>query len=140
MIKAMSDVEHGELLQRAFDFELALVSSSRISGEDFSAVRREAKEVFKDIEGQMRPWLGRTKQDRQVRESQEFKEHWEAISGFNPDDKEALRNWEKSITEHTDAKRQERLDAEREELDRQGSFHARIEAVRKKRLEQQGRK
>ena len=38
----------------------------------------------------MRPWLGRSKEDRKTNEVEEFKEMWEALAGFNPDDKEAL--------------------------------------------------
>ena len=41
------------------------------------------------------------------------------------------------IKKHTTAASQTRLDAENAEAERQGSFHARIEAVRQKRLRQQ---
>lgn len=140
LVRTMSDLEYGDLIHKAYEFQLALVSNNRISAEDFSAVQREAKELFKDIEGHLRPWLGRTKEDRKVQETQEFKEQWEAVAGFYPDDKEALRAWEKEIKQHTDATQERRVEAEREELNRQSTFHAKIEAVRKKRLKQQGRK
>lgn len=136
----MSEEEHSDLLHKAYEFQLALVSNNRISPEDFSAVQKEAKEIFKDIEGSLRPWLGRSKEDRRVREAQDFKEQWEAVAGFSPDDKEALDLWAKDIKKHTDAKRLERMEAEREEMNRQSTFHAKIEAVRQKRLKQQGRK
>lgn len=140
LIRTMSEEEHSDLLHKAYEFQLALVSNNRISPEDFSAVQKEAKEIFKDIEGSLRPWLGRSKEDRRVREAQDFKEQWEAVAGFSPDDKEALDLWAQDIKKHTDAKRLERMEAEREEMNRQSTFHAKIEAVRQKRLKQQGRK
>jgi hypothetical protein len=133
----MDEAEHGELLNRAFEYQLALVSNPRTSSDDFTKTQREAKDIFEDIEGAMRPWLGRSKEDRKTNEVEEFKEMWEALAGFNPDDKEALDKWSAEIKKHTTAASQTRLDAENAEAERQGSFHARIEAVRQKRLRQQ---
>ncbi len=140
MIKAMGEVEHVDLLHKAYEFELALVSNSRISADDFSSVQKEAKSIYMDLEGSMRPWLGRTKEDRKVREGADFKEQWEALTGFSTDDKDAVREWEEEIKSQTNAKQQERLDAETDEADRQSSFQSKIDAVRNRRLKQQGRK
>ena len=49
-------------------------------------------------------------------------------------------NWAQEIKKHTEAKQQERLKVEQDEINRQASFHEKIKAVRQKRLEQQGRK
>jgi hypothetical protein len=136
----MDEAEYGDLLQRAYEYQLALVSNSRISPEDFTKVQREAKDVFSDIEGSLRPWLGKTKEDRKTRETQEFKEQWEAIAGFNPDDKEALDRWSQEIKQHTSAAQRKRMETEQAEMNRQGSFQAKLAAVRQKRLRQQGRK
>jgi hypothetical protein len=140
LIRAMDDAEYGDLLQRAFEFQLALVSNPRISADDFTATQREAKEIFRDIEGALRPWLGRTKEDRKAEETKTFKQQWEELAGWSIDDKDAMDEWAQEIKQHTDAKQQERLKDEQEEMNRQSSFHAKIEAVRQKRLKQQGRK
>lgn len=133
----MDEAEHGELLNKAFEYQLALVSNPRTSSDDFTKTQREAKDIFEDIEGAMRPWLGRSKEDRKTNEVTEFKAMWEELAGFNPDDKEALAEWSAEIEKYTNAASQTRLDAEQAEAERQGSFHTRIEAVRQKRLRQQ---
>ena len=140
LIRAMDDAEYGDLLKRAYEFQLALVSNPRISAEDFTATQREAKEIFRDIEGALRPWLGRTKEDRKEEETKTFKEQWEELAGWSIDDKAALDDWAQEIKKHTEAKQQERLKVEQDEMSRQGSFQAKIKAVRQKRLKQQGRK
>jgi len=139
-MQAMVEEDRKELLTRAFEHQLALVSSSKISSEDFSETQREARDIFKDIEGVLRPWLGMTRDDRKTREEMDFKQQWEEFAGFSPDDKEAVDKWSQEIKKHTDAAQDKRVDVERAEAERQSSFHAKIEAVRLKRLKQQGRR
>jgi len=133
----MDEAEHTELLNRAFEYQLALVSNSRTSSDDFTKTQKIAKGIFEDIEGVLRPWLGRSKEDRKTHEVDDFKQMWEALAGFSPDDKEALDKWSAEIKKHTTAASQSRVDAEQAEAERQGSFHDKIEAVRLKRLKQQ---
>jgi hypothetical protein len=123
-----------------YEYQLALVSNSRISSEDFTKVQREAKDIFLDIEGALRPWLGKTKEDRQAGDARGFKEQWEALAGFNPDDKEALDRWSEELAKHTNAAVQKRTATEHAEADRQASFQAKLAAVSEKRFRQQGRK
>ena len=136
----MDEAEYGELLRRAFEYQLALVSNSRISPDDFASTQREAKDIFQDIEGTLRPWLGRSKEDRKANQEKEFKKQWEDLAGFNPEDKEALDEWSRAIREHTNKSRQGRIAAEQAEANRLSSFQHKVTSVRMKRLKQQGRK
>jgi len=133
----MDESEHGELLGKAFEYQLALVSNPRTSADDFTKTQKEAKGLFEDIEGAIRPWLGRSKEDRQSNEADDFKIMWEELAGFNPDDKEALDKWSEEISKHTNAAAETRAAAEASEATRQSSFQARLEAIRLKRLRQQ---
>ncbi len=140
LIQAMEAETHESLLQVAYKFQLALVSNSRISPESFTEVQREAKELFSDIEGSLRPWLGRTKEDRQAEQYTMFQEQWKTFAGFDPSDKAALAEWEKKLTETTKLSEESLAKAEREENQRKAMFYARVEEIRQKRLKQQGRK
>jgi hypothetical protein len=135
----MDEAEHGELLRRAFEYQLALVSNPRISADDFTKTQRVAKDIFEDIAGVQRPWLGRSKEDRQMQDTTTFKEQWERLAGFSVDDEEALAAWSERIANHTAATEATRIAKDQEEAERQGSFHSKLEAVRRRRLNQQGR-
>lgn len=139
MIQAMEEETHEKLLQVAYKFQLALVSNSRISPEDFTEVQREAKELFSDIEGTLRPWLGRTKGDRQADQYAMFQDQWKKLAGFDPSDKSAVADWEKQLKEVTNASGESLAKAEREEQERKAMFYAKVEEIRQKRLKQQGR-
>jgi trans-2-enoyl-CoA reductase len=140
LVRAMDESAHEKLLQNAYKFQLALVSNSRISADDFSRVQREAKELFSDIEGSLRPWLGRTKEDRGRNQYDEFKEQWKAFGGFDLDDPEAKAEWEEKLEAHTDAAAEQHKAEQAAEQNAQNHLRARMEEVRKKRLRQQGRK
>ena len=89
LIRAMEESSREKLLHHAYEFQLALVSSSKLSSEDFSKLQKECKELFADLEGSLRPWLGRSSEDRHTKDVGNFKEQWAAMMGFDPDDLEA---------------------------------------------------
>ena len=136
----MDESAHEKLLQNAYKFQLALVSNSRISADDFSRVQREAKELFSDIEGSLRPWLGRTQEDRNRNQYAEFKEQWKAFGGFDLDDPEAKAQWEAKLEAEMNATLEKHKATQDAEQNAQVNLQARMEEVRKKRLRQQGRK
>ena len=139
-VKAMDEKAHETLLHHALEFQLALVSNSRISSDDFTKVQREAKELFSDIEGSLRPWLGRTKQDRKERTAEEFREMWKVAAGFDLDDVEARAAWEDRVENMLKEGNIEQEKEEQEAQEKERKFVATIEAIRQKRLRQQGRK
>jgi cAMP phosphodiesterase len=136
----MDEKAHETLLHHALEFQLALVSNSRISSDDFTKVQREAKELFGDIEGSLRPWLGRTKQDRQTRDVEDFRAMWKEAAGFDLDDVEAREAWEDQVRGLVNDSTVKREAREHEEQEKERKFAATIEAIRQKRLRQQGRK
>ena len=139
LLKGMTEVEHGELLRIAYDFQLALISNSKISPDDFTKLQKDAKDTFADIEGSYKPWLGLSKEDRKVREVAEFKEAWQEMAGFSVDDKEALAEWEASVRDVTEKAFQDTVNAEQEEAARRNSFGEKVREIQEKRLRQQGR-
>jgi hypothetical protein len=140
LVRAMDDATHEALYQRAYEFQLALVSNSRISAEDFTRVQKAAKELFGDMEGHLRPWLGRTKDERAGKEAETFREQWKAVAGFDPQDREAVAAWGEELRKVTAAAVEAHESAERKAQELLDSFQTRADATLKKRLNQQGRK
>ena len=139
LIQAMENETQEKLLRETFRYQLALVSNSRISPDDFTAVQREAKELFNDLEGNMRPWIGRTKENRQADQYTTFREQWKQLAGFDPSDKEAVAKWGAELEKVTKASGATLAKAEKEEQERKAFFYAKVEEIRRKRLKQQGR-
>lgn len=140
LVRAMDDATHEALYQRAYEFQLALVSNSRISSEDFTRVQKDAKELFGDMEGHLRPWLGRTKDERRGKEAETFREQWKDLAGFDPQDRVAVEAWGEEVRKATTAITQAHESAEHKAQELLASFQTRLDATLKKRLNQQGRK
>lgn len=139
LIRAMEETSREKLLHNAYEFQLALVSSSKLSSEDFSKLQKECKELFADLEGSLRPWLGRSSEDRHTKDVVNFKEQWKAMMGFDPDDLEAKAKWEKEIVEVSAAVTNRVVASQKEAAAQESSFYTRVENIRLKRLRQQGR-
>jgi hypothetical protein len=139
LIRAMEETSREKLLHHAYEFQLALVSSSKLSSEDFSKLQKECKELFADLEGSLRPWLGRSSEDRHTKDVVNFKEQWKAMMGFDPDDLEAKAKWEKEIVEVSAAVTNRVVASQKEAAEQEASFYTKVENIRLKRLRQQGR-
>jgi hypothetical protein len=139
LIRAMEETSREKLLHHAYEFQLALVSSSKLSSEDFSKLQKECKELFADLEGSLRPWLGRSSEDRHTKDVVNFKEQWKAMMGFDPDDLEAKAKWEKEIVEAAASVTNKVVASQKEAAAQEASFHTKLENIRLKRLRQQGR-
>ena len=67
--------DHVKLLDRAFNFQLALVSHGNLGSDNFRKTQKEAKEIFQDIEEAAKPWLGqKSREDRASDERDTFAE------------------------------------------------------------------
>jgi len=139
LIRAMEESSREKLLHHAYEFQLALVSSSKLSSEDFSKLQKECKELFADLEGSLRPWLGRSSEDRHTKDVVNFKEQWKALMGFDPDDLEAKAKWEKEIGEAAASVANRVVSTQNEAAAQEASFYTKLENIRLKRLRQQGR-
>lgn len=140
LVHAMEEETYTVLLQTSYKYQLALVSNPRISSEDFTKVQREAKELFSDIEGSLKPWAWNSRQERKAKERADFKEQWREIAGWDLDDAEAKAKWEEGLQQVVNAGADKVQEEEQAEKERQESFVRRAEEIRQKRLKQQGRK
>lgn len=140
LVRAMNADDHVKLLERAFNFQLALVSHGNLGSDNFKAVQNEAKDIFEDIEGEVRPWLGkRTREERSAAEREEFAQLWEETAGFALDDKEAVAAWEQRVAGHVSDSVKTVEAAEAGQAERRQRFDERLEEIRQKRIRQQGR-
>jgi hypothetical protein len=132
--------DYVKLLDRAFTFQLALVSHGNLGSDNFSKVQKEAKEIFQDIEGEHRPWLGRrSSDDRATGQRDDFNEMWEELSGFALDDQEALAEWESQLEEHVSGSVADVEQQQRASTDQEANRSQRAQDILEKRARQQGR-
>lgn len=95
LVTGMSNLDTIEVLKPLFEYQLSLVANSGLTDDSFKRAQEQAKENFEDIVGAMRPWEGRTKEGRLQTMEEEFKKDWQAIFGWDIDDKEKLaKYWE----------------------------------------------
>jgi hypothetical protein len=139
LVRALEEESYTTLLQAALQYQLALVSNPRISTEDFTKVQREAREIFSDLEGSLKPWHWRSRADRKAKELTDFKAQWQQLAGWDLDDPEAKARWEDELNQRATSSNNQVVEQQQAEQQRQEAFNQRVEAIRKKRLKQQGR-
>jgi hypothetical protein len=127
------------LLDRRFQFNLAFVSGTQISSDSYTKKQQQAIEVYEDLQGVFRPWLGRTAKERHVEEFEKFRDEWQRVAGFDPTDAEALANWEEQLIGGAMAKA-DKGQAEVEAAQAQLAASLKImESIQKKRAAQSAR-
>lgn len=140
LVLAMDNEDYTHLMEKAFQFQLALVSNGKLDADNFNSVQKEAKEIFQDIEGQMRPWLGRrTREERDIAEKEQYNAAWEAMAGFSMDDKEAIAEWELELEEAMKSSGKGRAEEAQKEEEARQNFDKRRAELQAKRQRQQGR-
>jgi hypothetical protein len=137
LTKTLDEADRSTLLRLSFDLQLALVSNSLVGADGFAAIQKHAKEIFYDIEGTIRPWLGRTKEERDIHEREQFQEAWQQQFGWSLSDVDARLAWEESLEQNMESASRER-EAEAKQA-AESDFNKKVEAIRLKRLKQQGR-
>jgi Ribonuclease G/E len=136
----MESEDHANLLEKAFQFQLALVSNGSLGNDNFSAVQKEAKEIFQDIEGEMKPWSNkRTRAQRQQAEKAMYDEMWQEVAGFSMFDKSAFADWEKDLRNAMAGSQAEFQESQRQQGELESNFAKRVKEIQKKRARQQGR-
>lgn len=140
MLKGMERKNRRELLHNAYEFQLALVSNTRISADDFSKSQRKAKELFEDIDAVYRPWVGTTEAERLKSESEKFKEQWEQLAGFSLADAGARAGWEARVKGVVAESAAAAAEEARKEQEQKANFEKVRREVLNKRLRQQGRR
>ena len=140
LIGGMENETQTQLIELVYKYQLALMSNSTLSANDFSGVQKEARSLFSSIENETKPWAVRTEADKVEQTRKEFKENWKRLIGFDLEDKEAVTKWENDIAQVLQEKtktQQEKAAAEQAHTE---SFAKRVEEIRQRRLKQQGRK
>jgi hypothetical protein len=136
LLKAIDNSVQIDVLRCNFEYQLALVSNSKVSVEE---TQQRAADALFDLHAKQRPWLAKTREERAAQEKEDFASQWKELAGFDPFDKDALSNWAEELAKVTADKSYEREKADREEQERQESFQKKVEEIRLKRLKQQGR-
>jgi hypothetical protein len=136
----MENQIQAQLVESVYNYQLALMSNSMLSPENFNKVQKEACELFERLEDNLKPWLSKVKVDREKEESDNFKENWKRLVGFDPNDRQAVANWEKSIKAVLQEQEKGRAEAARKAQDQVDFAAKKIEELRQKRLKQQRRR
>jgi hypothetical protein len=140
LVNAIDKQDDEKLLELAFKYQLALISNSSISADDFSKLQKSGKNIFKEIESTTRPWIEELRKAQQEDEITSFKETWKNLVGFSLDDPEAKAEWERKVEESFEESRiafeKEQRAAEEERL----AFARRLAEIKEKRRKQQGRR
>jgi hypothetical protein len=139
MLQEVENQSDQKLLRLAFDFHLGLISNSNLSADDFKKIQKELMELFKDYEGNLRPWLGRNREDRYKDMAKDFKEQWKAAAGFDPDDPVALAKWENALTKQREDTEKTHLKNQTVIADQDKQIQQRLQEIKQKRARQQGR-
>lgn len=137
MLTKLDELNERKIYSHLLDINIALLSNPKL---DYGKAYDQVHNLLEDIQADYQPWLGRNKEVRNKRKIQTYEEMWKQKVGFDPNDRAAVRAWEKHISDRlkmSDAK----LQAEMEQrLAVENNFKARSEEIRNKRLQQRARK
>jgi len=134
--RSLAAEEHTELIDNLYGLSLALLSNPKI---DTAAQHKNALDRYRSLRESKQPWAEALESQYLRSEADEYAVQWEKLTGWKPNDAEALAKWEEDIRNATSGKREERERQARQEQNRLDTFHAAVEEIRKKRLKQQGR-
>jgi len=115
------------------------VSNSNLENSSYIAVQKEIKELFNDLQHNTKPWRIGDREARHQKLTGDFKEQWEQLTGFNPEDKDAVSKWEQQLKESLATQDKERTKASAKDKELLQRFTERSERIKEKRRTQQGR-
>lgn len=138
LVTEMEQKAQSRLQELVYNYYLALMSNSVISSDDFSGTQKKAKDLFKQIESQEKPWAAKSRESAAKQEEDELKNQLEAALGFKLTDKEALAAWNDKTQKEFAETQNSKENTDNEE--RLRLFEQRIAEIKNKRLKQQGRK
>ena len=133
LINEMATQSDKELLHQLYLYHLALVSNSGLTEESFKSTQQSARDNFEEFVAKVRPWLGRSKEERSKQEGEQFKEDWKQVFGWDLDDREAYDEWEKGMRELERKGAEHSANIGREEYEREKRFTDAKERIRERR-------
>ena len=133
LVTGMSELDTIDLLKPLFDYQLALVANSGLTEDSFKQAQESARDNFENIVGAMRPWEGRTKEERVESDIAQYKEDWKHFFGWELDDEEQVAEyWEKRKKAETQLEQKSEQEAQAEE-ERAKRFKDAQERVKRRR-------
>ena len=133
LINEMATQSDKELLHQLYLYHLALVSNSGLTEESFKSTQQSARDNFEEFVAKVRPWLGRSKEERSKQEGEQMKEDWKEVFGWDLDDKEAYDSWEKKMRELEEKGSNYQNELAQEQEDREKRFRDAKERIRERR-------
>lgn len=97
----MLSEEDRDLTGHLYSYHLALVSNAGLSEESFKKVQEDARETYEDLSNEIRPWLGKTAEERAEektgQDKDQMKEQWQEFFGWDLDDPVAFKEWQEDM-------------------------------------------
>ena len=111
----MASKDDEDILERLYDYHLALVANSGLSEDSFKSTQESARDNFEDIVAAKRPWLGNTKEDRLNNEVSSYKDEWKDMFGWDLAAPKALKKyWEERSKEGEEYDEKKAKEAQKE--------------------------
>jgi hypothetical protein len=129
----MSELDTIDLLKPLFDYQLALVANSGLTEDSFKKAQESARDNFENIVGALRPWEGRTKEERLSSDIDQYKKDWQELFGWDLDNEEQAAEYWKKRTKAEAQFEQESEQAIQEEANRARRFMEAQERVKQRR-------
>jgi hypothetical protein len=141
LLNSMDKQLYVETQRDMYQYRLACLSVSALLGADISEPDKNARELFLDIHGSLRPWIpGLNSRERAEEMTKEYRETWIATYGWDPMDPDKVAEWEDTLRAEQDRREDEQKRAEEEQEEKEKIYKQRVQDIRNKRLAQQGRK
>ena len=112
LVTEMSQEDDAKLKNKLYDYHLALVANSGLTEDSFKSVQESARNTFEEIIGTIRPWEGRSADQRAQTERDQFRDTFLALGGPDIDDEAAMKDYWEEYNKMEGAGRKIRLEAE----------------------------
>lgn len=137
MLTRLDEMNTIKISERRLTIELALLSHPKT---DRAKASELLQEEFEDIQASYRPWIGKSKEVRNRRKSKNYEELWQQVVGFDPKDRNAVRNWERHIHDKLQQTEDRYAKEAQDRLEQENRYKKVMEETLKKRLQQGRRK
>lgn len=133
LVNEMTTQSDKELLNQLYLYHLALVSNSGLTEESFKSTQQSARENFNEFAAKIRPWLGRTAEERGKTENEQMKEDWKLVFGWDIDNEEEYDSWKSAMQELKDKGANYANEVQMEQVEREKKFSDARERIRERR-------
>jgi|TARA_R110000824_G_scaffold82768_4_gene207416 hypothetical protein len=89
----MAQEDDAKLKNKLYDYHLALVANSGLTEDSFKSVQESARNTFEEIIGTIRPWEGRSADQRAQTDRDQFRDTFLELGGPDIDDEKAMEEY-----------------------------------------------